>query len=500
MHWKTWLICICFFLAIIGEGRKDIYGEVNRWSILKKNVFKRSLAVLVVDPSNTSILYASVGDTGILKSYDGGKNWWLKNNGLLNQTIKKIVIDPLRSNNVYACTAGGLYRSVDGGGWWEAIGFAPDTAVNAVAMVPETPDTLYAAVGTFLYRTQNGGKSWRLVPDTIRAMTRAIVVSPVNPNELYVATGEGIHQIRNHQDTLEVIHGPDEWEDEKIDLVVDPFHTKVIFALSDTGGIFWAQQSEWRWRKMNEGLKKSDFPILSMGINPVKPRTLCVTTGKGNILTYDFAIPEIGVLDFSAVGIPSWEISRFSRRLADNLNQTHFVKWLGKDELSAIDSSLAFLDNSQTVRQIGLLFGFETVVSGTVLIDPEEIEFIPSVTFVERDTILALKKSIKKPRYDYFPAAANEVADWVYKTINGRNTWWERNFWRGSRKSLVIGSLAGFTVGFGLGSLLNYGTVEGDDSWLERNFWRGSRKFVFLGTLTGFAAGYALNSTSRDKF
>jgi photosystem II stability/assembly factor-like uncharacterized protein len=485
-------------VVITGGGEQDAFSGENKWTVLKKNVFKASLKVLVVDPSDSDVLYASVGDTGVLKSTDGGKNWQRKNFGLINRAVQKIVINPFRPNELYACTAGGLYRSRNGAEQWESIGFSPDTAVYAVAMVPSRPDTIYAAIDNFLYRSLNNGKSWHLIPDTIRAITRAIVVSPVNPGELYIGTDAGIYKVKNDGDTITVIHGPDEWEQERSDLVVDPFHTKVVFALSDTSGILWAHESEWKWRKMNEGLQKEDFPILSIAINPVKPRTLCATTRSGKILAYDFAIPQIGLLDFSTAGISSWEISRFSRRLAEKLNQTHFVKWLSKDELGFIDSSLVYLNNTRTVRRIGLLFGFETIVSGQILFESEdEIEFIPRVTFVAQDS-LAAATPIKMPRYGYFPAAANAVADWIYATIEGRGSWLERNFWRGSRKFVSIGSLTGFTVGFALGSFLNYGIVEGDGSWLERNFWQGSRKFVFLGSLTGFAVGFVLHSSLDD--
>jgi photosystem II stability/assembly factor-like uncharacterized protein len=455
MNWKTWLTVFCILSTILIGWERNVFAGENRWTVLKKNVFKNSLSVLVVDPSNPNILYASFGNIGILKSVDGGKHWEHKNDGLLNKRIQKIVIDPFRPRNLYACTEGGLYHSTNGGEQWEGIGFTPNITVCAVTMVPQTPDTLYVATGVDLYRSQNGGKSWQLVPDTIHATIRAIVVSPVNYSQLYIGTDEGIYKIQDDQDSIRVLRGPDEWEQKRVDLVLDPFHTKCVFALSDTGGIIWTQESEWRWRQMNEGLQESDFPMLSLSINPTKPRTLYATTPKGSILAYDFSFSQIGLLEFRATGLSPWEISRITRYLAEALSENYSVKWLSRTELGAIDSSLTYLDDSQTVRNLGLQSGVEIVVSGRIFIAPDSIVIIPRITFVASDSQIVFRPIIKA-RYGYFPEGVNEVADWIHEVIGrGRGSWLWRNLWKGPRKFFLFGSITGLVVGYSLHSLLN---------------------------------------------
>ncbi len=464
MNHKLWLMLFYVSFILSTGGAKDVFARENKWTVLKKGVFKNSLNILVVDPSKPDVLYASVADTGVLKSVDCGKSWELKNNGLRNRTIQKIVIDPFHPNRVYACTKGGLYRSVNGGEQWEPIGFTPDTAVNAIAMLPQNLDTIYVAINADLYRSRNGGKSWQLFPDSIHATIRAIAVSPVNPSQLYIGTDAGIYKILDSEDTIKVLHGPDEWEQKTIDFAVDPFHTKVIFALRDTSGIYWALDGEWRWRQMNKGFEKHrTFPLSSLSINPNRPRTLYATNRNGDIFTYEFAFPQIGILDFSSTALPSWEIAAISQHIANALSKTYSVKWLSRNELNAIDSSLTFLENQETVVLIGRRFGFELVISGEILIDfQEQLRIIPKIAFIGKDSLVVVDydKSIIVPRYNYLPQAMDKVVEWIYKHINfepfqlSRPQLSKPILGRGFRKDLWFVAILSFGLGYTIHSLV----------------------------------------------
>lgn len=467
-----WALGLVIFALIAEERRAEVFAGENKWTVLKKNVFKDSLKVLVVDPSNPKILYASVRNAGVLKSVNYGKSWVHKNNGLQNLNLRKIVVDPFRPRIVYACTDSGLYRSSNGGDQWEAIGFEPDTTkpgipVNAVAMAQYNPDTLYAAIGADIYRTRDSGKSWYHVPDTIHAIIHAIVVSRNNPRQLFVGTDAGVYKAQVGQDTIEILHDPNESKQKRVekqrtlDLVVDPFHTKVIFALFEgsekASGVFWVHENEWYWREMNNGFEKiKDFPLRSLSLDSNRPRTLYAVSHRVSIFAYEFTIPQIGILDFSSTALSTWEIAGFSQSLANELSKTHSVKWLSKSELIAIDSSLTFLKNEkENIFRIGKRFGFDIVVGGTIdELEDERLQFIPKLALVSKDSLIVFKnkKPILARRYSYNPAAGDEVIDWIYDVIGDRPPWWVRNFLQDSRKMIGLGTLLGFGLGYALRS------------------------------------------------
>ncbi len=468
----SWALGLIIFVLIAGARREEVFAGENKWTVLRKNVFKDSLKVLVVDPSNPKILYASIRNAGVLKSVNYGKSWVSKNNGLQNLNLRKIVIDPFRPRTIYACTDSGLYRSSNGGDHWEAIGFEPDTVkpgipVNAVAMAQYNPDTLYAAIDTDIYRTRDSGKSWYHVPDTIHAIIHAIVVSRNNPRQLFVGTDAGVYKVQVEQDTIKILHDPNESKQKRvekqrtIDLVVDPFHTKVIFALfegsEEASGVFWVHENEWYWREMNNGFEKiKDFPLRSLSLDSNRPRTLYTVSHRVSIFAYEFTIPQIGILDFSSTALSTWEIAGFSQSLANELSKTHSVKWLSKSELIAIDSSLTFLKNEkENIFRIGKRFGFDIVVGGTIdELEGEQLQFVPKIAFVPKDSLVDFErdKAITARRYNYNPAAVDEVIDWIYDIIGGRPAWWVRYFLQDSRKMIGLGTLVGFGLGYALRS------------------------------------------------
>ncbi len=54
------------------------------------------IAALAISPSSPSIVYAGSWGGGLYKSPDGGGTWAWKSQGLLNQTVVSIAVDPTR--------------------------------------------------------------------------------------------------------------------------------------------------------------------------------------------------------------------------------------------------------------------------------------------------------------------------------------------------------------------------------------------------------------------
>ncbi len=152
---------------------------------------------VVVDPTNSNIVYLASGDKdggdspsiGVMKSTDGGLTWnttGLQFAATSNRRIGKLLMDPTNSNILYAGTSGGIFKTTDGGVNWYSM-----SSMNTLDMSfkPGDPNTIYACrVG--MYKSTNGGVSWTQIatglPQTSTTSRMAIAVCPAAPNNVYV--------------------------------------------------------------------------------------------------------------------------------------------------------------------------------------------------------------------------------------------------------------------------------------------------------------------------
>ncbi|HET7451354.1 MAG TPA: hypothetical protein VFL12_01315, partial [Thermoanaerobaculia bacterium] len=98
-----------------------------------------------------------------------------------------VVVDPLRSDVVYASigSGGSLYRSVDGGRSWTPIASPP---ADSIAVDPSDDALLY--LGNFnIFFSRDFGVSWsEVAPDLTASDIQDIVVAPDDTDTLYVET------------------------------------------------------------------------------------------------------------------------------------------------------------------------------------------------------------------------------------------------------------------------------------------------------------------------
>lgn len=154
---------------------------------------------LVIDPTSSSTLYAGTypmnwlsTPTGVYKTTDGGSNWTEKNSGLTNKVIRSLAISPANQNVVYASTPAGLFKSVDACENWRATTLT-DTLVFSLAIDHTNPATVYVgSIGpATVYKSTDEGSSWTstTLPDT---GVTCVAVAPTSSGTLYAGT-EGAH-------------------------------------------------------------------------------------------------------------------------------------------------------------------------------------------------------------------------------------------------------------------------------------------------------------------
>jgi hypothetical protein len=172
-----------------GSASGGIWKSTNAggsWTYVPTNMHVLGVSSILVDPSNSNVIYAGTGEVcrvdtsnigfnvwktrgtygiGIIKSTDGGASWsqvMVKNTADLF-AIQKMIFDPTNSNTIYACATDGLYRSTNNGTTWTQI--LAKIYVKDVAINPANTNQIVASVGNMVnadkgvYRTTNGNNA-----------------------------------------------------------------------------------------------------------------------------------------------------------------------------------------------------------------------------------------------------------------------------------------------------------------------------------------------------
>jgi hypothetical protein len=121
---------------------------------------------IVIDPTNTNIMYLATGDIesdrtsiGVLKSTDGGLTWnttaanWPASN---YWRISKMLVNPTNPLNMILATNVGAYRTTDG---WTTSSYRGGANFKDMEFKPGDPNTLYAA-GTTYWKSIDNGVTW----------------------------------------------------------------------------------------------------------------------------------------------------------------------------------------------------------------------------------------------------------------------------------------------------------------------------------------------------
>jgi photosystem II stability/assembly factor-like uncharacterized protein len=211
-----------WYVAVASGGVWKTINNGQTFSSILDDYGSYSMGCIVMDPSNSSVLWLGTGENnhqralgygnGVYKTLDGGKSW--QNMGLKeSRQIGMIAIDPRNTNIVFVAAEGsawgpgaerGLYKTTDGGkNWKKVLNISENTGVNNVIIDASNPDIMYASseqrrrhvhtkIGggqeSAIYKSTDGGESWRKLSSGLPSGHiggMGIAVSPVNPNYVY---------------------------------------------------------------------------------------------------------------------------------------------------------------------------------------------------------------------------------------------------------------------------------------------------------------------------
>ncbi len=204
--------------------RSDDRGE--SWTVLEAAPHyadERGLeAIWALAPgpaSEPDALYAGIEPAGLFVSRDRGASWhgveslnehptnrtWQPAGGGL--ALHSMLTDPRDPSRIYcALSAGGVYRSDDGGASWKPINagtradFLPQQypeagqCVHKLRLHPARPDRLYQQSHCGVYRSDDRGETWTEITDGLPSdFGYALALDPSDPDVAYVIPEESSH-------------------------------------------------------------------------------------------------------------------------------------------------------------------------------------------------------------------------------------------------------------------------------------------------------------------
>lgn len=162
---------------------------LNAWENVRTGFPVLGVAAIAIDPQNPDNMFIGTGESygtevnmpgigpvrttrgsygiGILKSTDGGITWEKSLDWSVNQrrSVQKILINPFRSQSIWAATSEGTYRSRNGGKTWElihTISMSTDVVINPLdTNIVFTANGGMGSLGHGIYRTQNAGNTFQ---------------------------------------------------------------------------------------------------------------------------------------------------------------------------------------------------------------------------------------------------------------------------------------------------------------------------------------------------
>lgn len=126
-------------LAGTPKGLYESRDEGRTWNkrALKGNVRGNDFMTIVVDPSDSKVMYAGGRELALIKSVDGGMTWTAQARGLPTKAIGSLAIDPTKPKTLHAWAGKyGLYRTKNGAKEWSRVDVGPDPEMTSLSSVP----------------------------------------------------------------------------------------------------------------------------------------------------------------------------------------------------------------------------------------------------------------------------------------------------------------------------------------------------------------------------
>lgn len=231
------------------------------------------VAQLVVHPANNQIIY-SAGTSGVFKTTNGGTSWTNTSGGTYTVSL---IMDPTDSQVLYMSTLFGVIRKTTNGGtsWTTLTSGLPSSNAQRtqLAMAPSNNLVLYACIENAstsamlgLYKTTDGGSTWSTMATSPNPLggqgwyDNAVTVHPTDPNtvvvgglDIYVSTDGGTTLVKK-TDWATVTQG----NFSHADIHKLAYNGTVLYCASD-GGFYKSTNNGNNWTDLNRTISTLQF-------------------------------------------------------------------------------------------------------------------------------------------------------------------------------------------------------------------------------------------------
>lgn len=221
-------------IAVASENKYTMFRSTdngNNWNAIENLPRVEITDILILPRDNEKTLFVGTHQSGIFRSRNNGVSWELVNEGLLNYSITKLLVNDDRDQTLFASTTGrngGVYKSANMGDTWERVSNGlVSTNVSSLAIDP-VDGWIFAATNAGLFRSRDGGENW----------------FPTQLSEISIS-----------------------------DVVVDFFNHNVVFAAGNNGRFYKSSDAGANWMDMSVGIPFSS-DITTFSLSKVFPDTI----------------------------------------------------------------------------------------------------------------------------------------------------------------------------------------------------------------------------------
>jgi photosystem II stability/assembly factor-like uncharacterized protein len=349
----------------VGDGIYKSTDAGKTWTHLGL-LHSQGIPALAVDPRNPNRVFAAAlghpfganDERGIYLSTDGGQNWQKalskdanvggsdvqidpSNPDIVYASLWEVRLGPWEDGNQYSGTAGGVFKSTDGGKSWRPLtnGLPKGIIQVDLAIAASQPSRLYASVATNepsvgIYRSDDAGENWSRITTDARPALRigggdlpVPRVDPKNPDVVYSASIVTMRSTDGGKTwtSLRGAPGGDDYQN----LWINPNFPNIILLVSDQGALVsvnsgqtWSSWYNQPTGQLYHAATTNSFPYLVCS-GQQDSGSVCVSS-RGNdgeitfrdwhpvgIIEYGYAAPDPLNPDI-VYGAGRREVSRFS--------------------------------------------------------------------------------------------------------------------------------------------------------------------------------------------
>jgi len=218
------------------------------WTQVGPNNIGGRLRSILINPSNTNIMYVGAVSGGVWKTTNGGTSWSALKDDMENLAVCALAMDPANSNIIYAGTGEGyfnadairgegIFKTTDGGTTWTQLSSTKNSSFYYVndLQFDATTGRLYAATRTGLYYTVNGGTNWNLVSGGLSGASAHCIdieISNTSPTTIFASYGQfnqsAIYKSNDGGSSFSAIHSVTGTG--RIELATSPSNNQIVYA------------------------------------------------------------------------------------------------------------------------------------------------------------------------------------------------------------------------------------------------------------------------------